>query len=114
MGKFTAIPTGSLIGLGFGALIEFPALLLAFVSAGFGHGDYVVTRLLFPVPMLCALWEGQVGAVALLLALAQFPIYGLLLGRANTQGKFGLIKSLAGLHVVAAVICLSGFFSEFS
>jgi len=45
---------GLLIGLCFTPI----ALLLALFSAGSGHGDYVLARLLCPIPMLATLCCG--------------------------------------------------------
>jgi hypothetical protein len=50
-----------LIGAIRGAGLELPALLLAIVSAGGGHGDYVAARVLFPLPMLLTRLEGEIG-----------------------------------------------------
>ena len=103
-----------LIGALVGAGLEVPALFLAVLSAGAGHGDYVAARALFPLPMLSTVVEGEIGMFSGGLALLQFPIYGALIGwivwrRSHVAGFL-----LAAAHMAAAAACFSGAIPNFS
>lgn len=67
-----------------------PVVVVAgFASAGFGHGDYVVARCL--LPFACAAGGRYVGAglVISVLALTQWPFYGLVVDRASRKAMVG-------------------------
>ncbi|MEO6217982.1 MAG: hypothetical protein ABIO86_18275 [Sphingomonas sp.] len=51
-------------GIAVGTFIELPALFVAVMSAGAGHGDYVAARMLFPASMLLTLIEGSIGPIS--------------------------------------------------
>jgi hypothetical protein len=107
----------SLMGLALGLLVGLPALALAVASAGAGHGDYGFARLLFPWTMLLTQVQGDVITEPLLaLALAQFPMYGALIGATWSSGRTRTIAVVAiGLfHAIAAAICFSGALPNFS
>ena len=68
------IPSGppsraALWGTLFGMVVTLPALFLAVLSSGAGHGDYLFARALFPWPMLVTL-DQEIGVPALVMALA--------------------------------------------
>lgn len=64
---------GFLVGLG----ITPVAFFLALYSAGAGHGDYGLARLLYPVPMLATLLTNTtITGLSIGLAALQFPAYG--------------------------------------
>ena len=91
------------------SLAATPLCLLAGLgSAGGGHGDYVWARVLFPYTMLSALAFGTISVPFLLLAVIQFPLYGLTLGAAAKRGRL-----LSALLVLAAVHALSAAASFF-
>ena len=66
----------ALAGLGLGILISVPLLLIAIVWAAGGHGTYVLARIVFPIPMICASSRGSITPSIIAVALAQFPLYG--------------------------------------
>jgi hypothetical protein len=103
-----------LLGIAFGAFVEVPALFVAIISAGAGHGDYVAARILFPFSMLLTLVEGSIGTLAAITGLLQFPAYGALLGWSIWRESYGAIIVVASLHVAAAVICFAGVLPGFS
>ncbi len=79
-------------------------LLIGFVSAGFGHGNYVAARMLFP--FACAFVGTYVGAaiVVSVLALLQWPAYGFLIDQSSHK-----VRTLGGLliiHVHSVAGCL--------
>lgn len=106
---------GAATGAALGLLCAVPALVVAVLSAGAGHGDYALARALFPVPMLMTLLEGSIGPFAAGAALLQFPLYGALVGwsRARRRANRALVL-LASLHLAAAIACFSGLLPNFS
>ena len=106
--KRAVILAQSSIGLALGLLVGLPALALAVVSGGAGHGDYGFARLLFPWTMLLTQVEGNVITQPLLvLALAQFPLYGALIGAtlSNRRVRTTAVVAIGIFHVIAAAIC---------
>ncbi|MES0024979.1 MULTISPECIES: hypothetical protein [unclassified Mesorhizobium] len=93
---------GFLVGLG----ITPVAFFLALYSAGAGHGDYGLARLLYPVPMLATLLTnttitGRCAAV---------PAYGAFV--AGAGGSRWL--ALGVFHLVAIAAAFSGLLESFS
>jgi hypothetical protein len=83
------------------------ALFLGVLSAGAGHGHYGMAKLLFPYTMLPAMVSGQISSFFILLAVAQFPAYGIVLGLANEKGRARLgavVLSIAHTTAVVAVL----------
>ena len=103
------------VGFAAGALIALPALMVAFISAGAGHGDYVAARLLFPWPMLLTLIEDDgVGMLCMTVGLLQFPIYGGIFGWSIARKTYALVMFCCLAHAVAAALCFSGALLSFS
>ena len=99
------------IGLAVGVVLALPALLLAFISAGGGHGDYFWAKLLFPYTMIVPVLHGDPICLPLfVVACVQCPIYGGLIGAfaSTRKSAFAVAGGIVGIHVVAAAICLSG------
>jgi hypothetical protein len=87
------------------------ALILGIGSGGVGHGDYFWAKMLFPYTMLSTFLFESITAPFILLAIAQFPLYGVSLGYANGKGRFALLAVvllLAHLGAVAAIQLLDG------
>jgi hypothetical protein len=82
-------------------------LFLGIASGGAGHGDYVLARVLFPATMLAAvLFAGSISAPLVALAVAQFPLYGIVLGAANVRGKMlHAAVTLIAAHLLFAAAC---------
>ena len=79
------------------------ALLLGIGSGGGGHGDYFWAKLLFPYTMLSAFLFGSITVPFILLAVAQFPLYGVGLGYARGGGRFFRLAFILLLVHAAAV-----------
>ena len=94
--------------------ITMVALFLALCSGEAGTGTYFFAKALFPVPMLSTLLTGQVsGPLVIALALVQFPLLALPLGRAARRRRAKpLLLTLTALHLVAVVLCFR-FLSNF-
>jgi hypothetical protein len=94
------------MGLGVGMQFALPTLLLGFLSAGGGHGNYLWAKVLFPYTMIP---PGEISLALEVLALVQFPVYGILIG--VSASSFRRVVMVAAVivfaHAAAAVWCLS-------
>jgi hypothetical protein len=82
-------------------------LFVGLASTGMGHGNYFFTKLLFPFTMLLAVLAGSIKPPLMWLALAQYPLYGVILGFANKRGRLRRVASIVTVvHALSAVICL--------
>lgn len=90
-----------------GALLTPVCLLLAIGSGGAGHGDYFYAKLLYPYTMLLALGEGTIWLPAILLAVFQFPLYGLIYSLAAKRRKQAIAAIVLVIaHALAVILCL--------
>jgi hypothetical protein len=81
------------------------ALLLGIGSGGAGHGDYFWAKVLFPYTMLSAFLFGSIILPFILLAVAQFPLYGIGLGYTRGGGRFARLAIILLLvHAAAAAV----------
>jgi hypothetical protein len=84
------------------------ALFLGLASSGAGHGDYILATFLFPYAvLLISAVSGEAPAfLVITLAVAQFPIYGIILGLAAEKKKFRLwLLAVLAVHAVTTLIC---------
>lgn len=88
------------------ALIVTPvALLLGLGSAGAGHGDYRLAMILFPYTLLSTTVFDSITPSFIILAIVQFPLYGIVLGYANEKGRPGsMLLVLCVLHGLALTV----------
>jgi len=105
-----------LIGFGLGVLGTIPAVALAVASGGAGHGEYVAARLLFPYTMLLTLAANRVSPFTALIALVQFPLYGIIIGSAwsSRRARRLALSVVSVLHGGAVLLCFSGILPSFS
>ena len=90
-------------------------LFLGLVSAGAGHGDYFLAKLLFPFTMLSTAWFHSINQLFLGLAIIQYPLYGLLLGIVSLKRKFLIFAAaLAIFHACFAVAAVAFADESFS
>ena len=84
------------------------AWFLAVLSGGAGHGNYLFAKLLFPISMY---WAGQAGTITkpmIVLALAQFPMYALVVGGARKRAiRAAAIVLILFVHFTFVAGCLS-------
>lgn len=80
------------------------ALLIAFASAGFGHGDYVAARII--LPYACLAIHFGIPTVIVVLSLIQWPGYGFLLDR--TKHKCVITIMLLAIHVSLCIWLFNG------
>ena len=105
------------VGMAIGAVITPVAAMLAIVSGGAGHGHYEFARLFFPYTMLLTrVADNRITIPLIVLALAQFPIYGALVGICGRKIWLGILIGglLLAAHVIAAALCFSGLIPNFS
>jgi hypothetical protein len=83
------------------------ALLFGVASGGAGHGNYFAAIILFPYTMLSAVAFDYIHVPFILLAIVQFPAYGIVLGYANEKGRFALLVAiLLIVHFVVVITVL--------
>jgi hypothetical protein len=103
------IPIGAL-GAVIGILPTIPAVCLAVASAGGGHGNYLFALLFYPIPMFLLMLLGEnIAPVVIVLGVAQFSIYGGILGYcATVSQRCALIAGgvLAAIHVLPLLLLL--------
>jgi hypothetical protein len=76
-----------IIGLSAGTLIGGISLVIAVMAAGGGHGTYMPAKILFPYTMLSTITMERITSPYVLLAILQFPLYGLFLGFTLSRGS---------------------------
>jgi len=90
-------------------------LFLGLLSAGAGHGDYFLAKLLFPYTMLSAVRFDYIPQSFMVFAIIQYPLYGLVVGVANLKRRLLVAAiALAVVHVsfaIAAVAFVDKYFS---
>lgn len=94
---------GGLAGIVFTPL----ALWIALVSAGGGHGDYNLAKMLFPAQMLSTLLTTSISRFAIGTAFIQYPLAGVVAGSFFRIGiRPGITASitLVVLHGVLVVV----------
>lgn len=96
-----------------GLALSIPALFMAVLSSGGGHGNYQFARAAYPIPMLLT-FNGAINPLSLVAALVQFPVYGWIVGSAIARREYGRLIAVAALHVLAMIACFSGLLPNFS
>jgi hypothetical protein len=90
------------VGVVVGGLLTVPAIFLAVMSAGAGHGDYFAARLIFPYPFLLTPLTGNtIAAPSMTLAFLQMPIEGALLGFTISSSRWLYVLAVVGSHLLA-------------
>jgi len=81
-------------------------LYLAVAAAQVGHGTYVPAMMLFPYTMLSAVALDAITAPFAIVAVIQFPLYGILVWIGLMRNRSGAVATtLAVLHLLAAFGC---------
>ena len=102
-------------GLLLGIMLTPPALFLAVLSAGAGHGTYAFARAFFPLPMLATRLTGDHISTPLIVAtILQFPLYGSIVGYALARRRMIVVAAIAFVHATAVTGCFSGLIPNFS
>lgn len=95
-------------------VVGLAAFGVSFLFAGVGHGSYLPFAILFPYSFLSTVvLGGGIGIVAATLMLAQFPSYGILLGRAWLRGGLRWRTTwVIVVHFLLATVCTVIFFGN--
>jgi hypothetical protein len=102
-------------GLLLGIMLTPPALFLAVLSAGAGHGTYVFARAFFPLPMLATRLTGNYISTPLIVAaVLEFPLYGTIAGCGLARRRMIVVAAVAFIHTAAVIGCFSGLIPNFS
>jgi len=84
------------------------ACIVAAMAAGGGHGTYWAAKCLFPFTMLSTGWTATISMPTILIALLQFPVYGIVLAVANARRKVvWALWGLAGVHLACVALALA-------
>jgi len=88
-------------------------LIIAAVSGGVGHGNYILAIVLFPYAAVAAVMLDHFfnsTIPMIVMAALQFPLYGTLIGLGQRWARGGVVTSaLLALHTIAtgiAVLCV--------
>jgi hypothetical protein len=98
------------------SLIATPiSLFVGIASGGAGHGNYLAAKVLFPFTMLSIRAFGSITAPFVILAIIQFPLYGVIVGSANRKGKLlPYVIAVVVVHTLAALTCFGSVGENFS
>jgi hypothetical protein len=88
------------------------ALALGIMSAGAGHGNYFLAKILFPFTMLSTIYYESITFPFLLLGVVQIPVYGLFISALRNRRTSLMLLSL--LHTVFVILALSYVGRNFS
>ena len=84
------------------------AFMVAVVAAGSGHGTYLPAKCLFPYTMLSTRWTESITTPFIVVALLQFPVYGIILAKANTKQKVALaLCVVTAIHIFVVLLTLT-------
>ncbi len=87
-------------------------MFLWMISAGAGHGDYLLASAIYPIPMVPLVFAEGLFPISLTLAAIQFPSTGVFLGWAYSRGKSHLWTCI--ILVVAIQISCAGALTQSS
>ena len=89
-----------------GVIIGSVAIVISVLIAGGGHGSYVPAKLFFPYTMLSTSYIDVISLPFVVLAIAQFPLYGAVIGISGGRGKmFHVSAVIVSVHLIAVVMC---------
>ena len=85
-----------------------PVLLIFSVFAiGGGHGTFLPTIWLFPLAMIETIWQDTLSPLFFVLAILQYPSYGLIVDRAMTSRKRKIsVWLLVFIHTILAIFII--------
>jgi len=69
---------------------------------GGGHGFFWPAKIIYPYSMIISVLNNQIGILAIILAVIQVPIYGILICK---KSKWNYI--ILGIHIISAIVCLN-------
>jgi hypothetical protein len=83
-------------------------LFLVVLAAGGGHGSYFPAKILFPWTMMSTAATKSLARPFIVLGIAQYPLYGIILDSARAAGLFKPASmTLASAHVAALMLAFA-------
>jgi len=96
-----------LLGVLGGMVVGAASLVISWAYAGAGHGTYSAAKILFPYTMyLATAILGSITTPLMVLALLEFPVYGLAAGVAASHVRLRLILPTLVLLLHAGMVAL--------
>jgi len=91
------------------SLLATPLLLFTVVlAAGGGHGTYGLAKMLFPWTMMSTAVTKSITQPFIVLGIAQYPVYGIILDWARANGRFKpAALTLLATHFSAMMLAFS-------
>ncbi len=86
-----------------GSAISFPLAYLSLLSAGSGHGDYIIARIIYPYAFLSVFYLNGSSLFNATLAIIQYPIYSILLWNRNIIG-LSIIAIFGIAHFIGVIV----------
>lgn len=72
--------------------------------AGGGHGYFEPMFALFPYATFTCIWMSELTLINLILAICQFPFYGILIDKASNKRKTSLVILI--IHLLVSILIL--------
>lgn len=69
---------------------------------GGGHGFFWPAKIVYPYSMIISVLNNQIGILAIVIAVVQIPIYGILMAKKTKWTIF-----IFGIHIASAILCLN-------
>jgi len=89
-----------------GAVTGLLLMFLAVLQMGRGHGSYSLAKIAFPYSMLSTLLTDEISTFAIVIALIQFPAYGISWGISyHFRRPLQVLLVLVILHSVGVLLC---------
>jgi hypothetical protein len=84
------------------------AVFFVAIAAGGGHGTYYAAKMLFPWNMMSTALTQSITRLFVVLGIAQYPLYGIVLDAARAKGHFKpAALTLAAVHILAVILAFA-------
>ena len=111
MPRLPANAPAAIFGFLAGAVVTVPLAFVALAQGGVGHGSYTIAIVAFPYAMVLAALFDKITWPLMVLALAQFPAYGVALGlktdRPRARARTALVLAVAHVVAIGAVFAFA-------
>ena len=87
--------------------MEAVAVVVVVIAAGGGHGTYMPAKIIFPYTLMLTRWTQVITTAGIVVALLQFPLYGLAVSTGRTiRSRRAIIAACALGHAIAGVMAM--------
>jgi len=105
--KFVCLSVNPWSIIMFSVLVQLMACLVTLFCAAAGHGSYIPAMLLFPITMISTYPYGSILKPFIVLAMIQFPVYGIILAFAYYKKRLQIIGTyLLIFHALAIMVAM--------